>query len=302
MRRCAFLTLSDPGDFVIDDALAYGPMEALGWSVTAVPWRQPGAPWSSFDAVVIRSTWDYQRDPEHFLEVLGEVTGLGVPLFNPLGMVRWNLAKDYLHDLARWGVPIVPTLALTKLEAGALAGLFDDLASEEVVVKPVVGANAEGAFRLHRGSWRGQAGQVEACYAEKALLAQPFLRAVVEEGEYSLFYLDGDFSHGVLKTPAPGDFRAQEEHGATIRPIRASGALLAAGNDAVAALPEKPLYARVDLARSNEGDGFLLLELELIEPSLYLRMDPAAPMRFAQAFCRRMAGQSPNARGPAPES
>jgi glutathione synthase/RimK-type ligase-like ATP-grasp enzyme len=288
MKRCAFLTLADPSGFVIDDELAHAPFRSLGWHVTAVPWTQTRVPWSGFDAVLIRSTWDYHRDPERFLGVLEDIGRAGVPLFNSLALVRWNLSKTYLHDLSARGVPTVPTLSRPALGHRDVEALFDQL-GDELVLKPVVGANAEGAYRLRRDTWRAGAADVESYYARRALLAQPFARAVLDEGEHSLFYFDGSYSHGVLKTPAPGDFRVQEEHGARIRAVTPSAALLAAGDAVVATLPEVPLYARLDLVRSNSGDGFWIMELELVEPSMYLRMDPGAPRRFAEAFCRRVA-------------
>jgi hypothetical protein len=109
---------------------------------------------------------------------------------------------------------------------------------------------------------------------------------VVTEGEFSLFFFDGEFSHAILKTPAESEFRSQEERGATIRPVTPERQLLVRGQQALAALPDRPLYARVDLVRDGNND-FLIMELELIEPSMYLRTDAGAPARFARAIDRR---------------
>jgi hypothetical protein len=149
-----------------------------------------------------------------------------------------------------------------------------------------VGASAGGAFRLNARSATAPAA-VEAFYAERALMAQPFLSAIIAEGEFSIFYFNGQHSHTILKTPKPADFRVQEEHGGTIRAVQADRTLLAAGDTALRALGATPLYARADFVRSNDDDGFWLMELELIEPSLYLRTDPRAPGRFARAFHER---------------
>jgi glutathione synthase/RimK-type ligase-like ATP-grasp enzyme len=285
MRRCAFLTMDNLDGFVSDDALAYGPLRRLGWDVEAVPWRRPAVAWGAFDAVVIRSTWDYQHDPEAFLAVLEQVARSGTRLENPLGLVRWNMNKAYLGDLGRRGVPVVPTAwghDLGPVDEGAILGR---LGTDEVVLKPVVGASGEHTYRLARGS----AGWAEAAaaFARRAYLAQPFVRSVVEEGEYSLFYFAGALSHAVLKEPAAGDFRVQEEHGGVIRALAPSGGLAAAGARALAAVGQAPLYARVDLVRLG-GGGYALMELELIEPSLYLRMDAGAPERFARALARHL--------------
>ena len=287
MLRCAFLTLSDPGGYVIDDEHAYEPLRALGWSVEAVPWNRPGVAWEAYDLVVIRSTWDYHHDLEGFLAALAEIERRGVRLLNELPLVRWNLHKTYLRDLAARGVTTVPTVWRDRLGEGELGDLFDAVAGDEAVIKPVVGANAEGAYRLDRRAVRERADEMEAYYASRALQAQPFARAVLDEGEYSLFYFNGEHSHTILKTPKPGDFRVQEEHGATIRAAVADAGLRDAGGAALDALDEAPLYLRADFVRANDGRSYWLMELELVEPSLYLRMDPQAPGRFARALDAR---------------
>jgi glutathione synthase/RimK-type ligase-like ATP-grasp enzyme len=173
------------------------------------------------------------------------------------------------------------------LKPGELPGLLDELCAAEIVVKPVVGLNASGAFRIDRRAAREQAGAIEAYYEDRALMAQPFVHAVTTEGEFSLFYFNGELSHAILKTPKSGDFRVQEEHGGSIRRVQAENSLREAGGAVIGALGEAPLYARADFVRANDGDGFWLMELELIEPSLYLRMDDNAPIRFARALHER---------------
>jgi hypothetical protein len=116
---------------------------------------------------------------------------------------------------------------------------------------------------------------------------QPFERGIVEEGEFSMMYFNGVHSHSILKTPKAGDFRVQEEYGSAIRLLAPEPGLLAAGNAAIAAIGQRLLYARADLVRS--GDAFRVMELELVEPSLYLRVDPGSPDRFAAAIAALLA-------------
>ena len=125
------------------------------------------------------------------------------------------------------------------------------------------------------------------------MLAQPFLSAITTEGEFSLFYFNGELSHTILKTPKAADFRVQEEHGGVIRAVETDDALREAGDAALRAIGEKTLYARADFVRANDGSGYWLMELELIEPSLYLRMDKGAPERFARALHDRVSGARP---------
>ena len=293
MRGCAFLTLEDSTGYFIDDELAYPTLAALGWRVDAVPWRRPGVDWRTYDAVVIRSPWDYVTDPKAFLDVLNEIDRSGTPLFNGLDLVRWNIRKTYLRDLAERGVPVVPTIWRERLHPGELPDLVKEVGTAEVVVKPVISANARGTFRLDAQTARGRACEIEAYYADRALMAQPFLSAITTEGEFSLLYFNGKHSHTISKTPKSADFRVQEEHGGTIRAVETEEVLRAAGDAALRAIGEAPLYARADFVCANDGSGYWLMELELIEPSLYLRKDPGAPERFARALHDRMLSGPP---------
>ena len=287
MRRVAFLTLHDPTGFVIDDELAVLPLARRGIHVETIPWDRAGVDWRQFALVVIRSTWDYPRNAEAFLRVLETIEHHGVRLENGSDIVRWNMQKTYLRDLAAHGIEIVPTFWRECLAPGELVPLFEELRSDEGVIKPVMGANAQGAWRLDARSARQLAPEIEAYFASRPLMMQPFERGIVEEGEFSVIYLNGMHSHSILKVPKRNDFRVQEEHGSKIVSITPEPALLAAGEAAVAAVGQKLLYARADLVRS--GDGFRVMELELVEPSMYLRVDAGAADRFADAISTLLA-------------
>src|SRR5688500_11670179 len=251
MRTCAFLTTDDLSGFVTDDKLAEAPLVELGWAVEHVPWCQTGG-WERYEAVVIRSTWDYHKHPEEFLAVLEEIGRSGSLLANPVELVRWNARKTYLRDLEARGLPVVPTVWDRSL--------FGELDADEIVIKPVISASAFHTYRLRRdGRWSSE---MEAAFAGREVMAQPFLRSIVEEGEYSLFYFGGEPSHAVLKSPKEADFRVQEEHGGLIEPIKPPAFLAELGQRIVESLPIPPLYARVDLARLDSG-SYALMELEL---------------------------------------
>jgi glutathione synthase/RimK-type ligase-like ATP-grasp enzyme len=284
-RRCAFLTLQERGDFVIDDDHALEPLASLGWQTDVVSWRQTETPWSDYDVVIIRSTWDYWDDVEGFMQALQQIDSQ-TRLANPLGLVRWNLAKTYLRDLERQGVPIVPTLWHDHIDSQAIRNAFAVFNSAEIVVKPVVGANGVDAFRLHSGMAEEEFAKVAGRFPESArrgAMAQPFMPCIISEGEFSLFYFNGKYSHAILKVPQKGEFRSQEERGAEIRSVKPEPRLLARVEQAMATLKPPPLYARIDLVRDAESD-FRIMELELIEPSMYLRTEAGAPMRFAHAI------------------
>jgi len=284
MKRCAFLTLEERGDFVIDDEHAIEPLANLGWRVSTVSWRQSAELWGRFDAVIIRSTWDYWDDVPAFLDVLAEVNRQ-TRLANPLSLVHWNLAKTYLRDLEGKGVGIVPTLWLDALHPHSPVQCARHLETDQLVVKPVVGANGQDAFRFSRDEDPLRWSEISARFPGRACMVQPFMPNVLSEGEYSLFFFSGEFSHAILKVPAAGEFRSQEERGAEVLSVRPEDDLLQSARKALAALTQSPLYARIDMVR-NAANQFDVMELELIEPSLYLRTDAEAPGRFARAIDR----------------
>jgi len=296
---CAFLSTDDLDGFFTYDRLAVPCFEELGWAVEEVSWREEGrsaVDWSRFRVVVIRTPWDYQADPGAFMATLGRIDS-ATRLENSLALCRWNLEKTYLRDLAARGVAIVPTLwrgpdePLDATLLDQLDALDAPPAVGELVVKPVVSANADRTHRLGRGDLAAPGparAAAEADLAGRAVMIQPFLPAVVSEGEFSLFAFDGVLSHAVLKTPGAGDFRVQEEHGGRIRAVTPEPDLVAAGEAVLAALGalvESPLYARIDFVRHR--GRYLLMELELIEPSLYFPYDAGSPRRFAEATVRR---------------
>jgi len=284
MTRLCFLTLEDRADFVIDDELAIAELARRGIAVEEVPWRRAGDA-SGYDAVVIRTPWDYQRDLPAFLATLDAIAAAGVPLANDPTLVRWNADKRYLGELAARGVPIVPTTYGVGLTVDELRGMPGRLGVGECVVKPVVGANADDTYRVTAES---ASQEVVSRYVDRAWMAQPFVEAVVSEGEHSLFFFDGELSHAIVKIPRRGDFRVQEEHGGEILAEEATAELVAAATGVMAALGDPPLQARVDLVRLADG-SLALMELEAIEPSLYFRMHPRAPAHFADAIERWLA-------------
>ena len=285
--------------FVSDDELLLDPLARRGWEVEMVPWRRPGVEWSRFRAVLVRTTWDYPDDPEGFLGALESVDRSPALLLNPLELIRWNVEKTYLRDLEARGVPVVPTAWGRGLTREALARHRRELQAERMVVKPVVGANASRLHRLDPDEDEAEERAIRSL-GDRPYLAQPFVPGVVEEGEYSLFYFGGALSHAILKSPTESDFRVQEEHGGRIRAVGAGPDLLAAGERVMESVRPVPLYARVDVVPMADG-GYALMELELVEPALYFRMDSRAPDRFVKAFLAFVdEGKAPSRAGSRP--
>ncbi len=286
-RNCAFLTLEDRTGFYIYDHLLFKPLEKLGWAVEEIPWNRRNVEWKRFDAVVIRSTWDYQDAPEKFLLTLEAIESV-TKLYNPLDICRWNLNKRYLRDMQLRHVRIVPTHWLDRLNNPSIDAVFQTSGAKRLVAKPLVGANADDTFVLEvnePASWHNAIG----VFTEREVMVQPFIDSIQVEGEYSLFYFGGQYSHAIVKRPAEGDYRVQEEHGGIIRSINPTEDLLRAGSKAIEAIEKTLLYARVDLVRLESGEP-ALIELELIEPSLYFEQCPGSAEMFAAQFNRIVDG------------
>ncbi|MEL6198949.1 MAG: hypothetical protein AAFR09_01955 [Pseudomonadota bacterium] len=279
MARVVFLSQDSMDGYVCDDDVAVPACAELGIEIETLSWRAD-VDWSDYDAVIVRSTWDYQRHAEAFLDALARIEG-ATQLANARELMRWNLDKRYLAELQKRGVPIVPTEFGQGMTAEALDARLAATTSE-CVIKPAVSAGAERTYRVSPDAPAEHRARIVAGHAGSVWMWQPFLPQIVDPGEYSLFYFNGVFSHAIIKTPKPGDFRVQEEFGGDIRLIDAPEAMCAAADRVMASLETDTLYARVDLVDDGAG-GYWLIELELIEPSLYLRKDPGAPARFAQA-------------------
>jgi hypothetical protein len=281
--RLALLTLEERHAYVIDDALAMAELRRRGHVVEEVPWKREGG-WGAFDGVIIRTTWDYHRQVDAFLAALERIAA-AVPLANPVALVRWNARKTYLRELASRGVRTVPTVWGEGLDAAQVRALASALGVERCVLKPVVSANAEDTFRVDAALSADALERIAARYPGRGWMAQPYVGSIATEGEASLFYFSGQYSHAARKVPKVGDFRVQEEHGGDISGFEPSAAHFAAAETALASLAAPPLQARVDLVRLDDGT-LALMELELIEPSLYFRTHPDAPAHFADAVER----------------
>lgn len=272
--RLALLTCADLSGFVTDDSLLEDALRRANISYAWVPWAEP-TDWRKFSAALIRTTWDYTKHLPRFHSVLEKIVSAGVQLFNPLSLVKWNSDKSYLLELQSRGLATIPTRSLSEV--------LRDPTSDwgRVLIKPRVGANSDGITIGDLAELRARPPS-----RPESLLVQPFMPEIYK-GELSLHFFGGEFSHAIRKTPRAGDFRVQEEHGGLIESHRASTEEVAAAQIILRALPAEPLYARVDLLPSK--GGLLLMELELIEPSLYFRTDPASADRLVTKLRERLA-------------
>jgi glutathione synthase/RimK-type ligase-like ATP-grasp enzyme len=283
LATCAELPEGDP-----DDAALVAALGAEGFDVSWRVWDDPGVDWGAFDAVVVRSTWDYQERRDEFLGWASRVPSL----CNPAEIVGWNTDKRYLTELGSSGIPVVET---TFVDPGEEAPELPE--DGELVVKPSVSAGSRDTarFAVREPAERLAAlALLRSIHASgRAAMLQPYLPGVDAEGETALVYFDGAFSHSIRKGPllSPGadptaDLFAEE----TIEPRTPAEAELALGERVLAMLETRfgtPVYARADLAPANGGP--VVLEVELTEPSLFFRHADGAAGRFVAALSRRIS-------------
>jgi glutathione synthase/RimK-type ligase-like ATP-grasp enzyme len=259
-------------------------LRALGVDAAPAVWDAPEADWESFDGVILRSVWDYHLKAGAFRAWLARLEAAGVPLENPAAAVRANMTKTYLRALESSGIPVVPTAWIARGDARPLDAVLAERGWERAVVKPAVSASAYLTRRVARGEASSRAA-LEEVLAHSDAMVQPYLPEIESEGEWSFVFLGGAFSHAVLKTPARGDFRVQAEHGGATERREPPPELRARAEAAAAAGAKGLLYARVDGVR--RGRELLLVELELIEPCLYLDAAPGAAARLARAIAAK---------------
>jgi hypothetical protein len=242
----------------------YGEFERLrtdlarsGISARPLPlWDMPAK-----GAVILASlAWGYHLDPATWLAKLDLLERSGARVLNPVHALRWNTNKTYLAGLYAAGLPVIPSIALTTTSKQDLAAARRSFGADILIAKPQIGACANGTARLSPGDRALPVGPV---------ILQPYLPSIEVEGEISLIFLGGCFSHAVVKRPAPGDFRVQAEHGGSVFAVDPPLEALVAAHHILEAAPSGLVYARVDLVRDEAG-RYLLMELELIEPQLFL--------------------------------
>lgn len=250
-------------------------LTAAGLIVERRLWTDPGD-LSGYDLVLPLFAWGYQRDVAGWYALLDRLEAAGLPVVNPVPVLRWNSDKAYLAELGTKGVAVVPTVEVAALDDASLTEAMSELMTDEVVIKPAISGGADGTHRIAPGD------PIPADAQGQRRLVQPLMAGILTEGEYSLFFFAGKFSHAIVKRPAAGDFRVQEQFGGREMAWDASEAAQLLAAQALAAAPAPPVYARVDMVADAAG-ALHIMELELIEPSLFLHHAPDKGAAFGRA-------------------
>lgn len=255
-------------------------LRRAGIAVKARPWTDPGD-LSDFDLVMPLVAWGYHLDPPRWHALLGRLEHEGAKVLNPVPLLSWNSDKRYLAELGGKGIAVIPTRLVEALDEAALAEARAEY-GDDLVIKPPVSAAADGTHRLGLGD------PLPADAKFREMLVQPFLRSVAEEGEYSIMLFGGRFSHAVVKRPKAGDYRVQPHLGGTEQPCAPPAGAIELAQAALAAAPAEAAYARVDMVRDGTG-ALAIIELELIEPSLWLQHAPDGGASFAEIITAQFA-------------
>jgi len=269
-----------------EDKLLSSILKELEISHEIVAWSDPESDWCKFTTLLIKSTWDYFDFYPEFLNWIQKIKKLGIPVLNDLDTILWNSSKNYLLEIEEKGFPVIAGLILKKGEVIDAVQIRQKIKTDTWVVKPLVSGGAKNTLKIQSSDWENYADQVRDLVKEEDFLVQPFIQEVQSVGEYSLIFFNQKFSHAVLKTPAKADFRVQHYFGGTIQTIDPSTEMLKSCRDLVDEFASGSLYGRVDGVEI--GGVFHLMELELIEPYLFLGLADQAIPNYKEALSARL--------------
>ncbi len=292
----AFLAPAQPNAYVQnvlhEDDLLVEALAKLGYNATRVAWTHPHD-WRTFDAVVVRSTWDYSWQIEAFLACIAEISE-ATHLINAHPTLVWNLDKHYLADLARANIPVVPTHFVPCGAHETLASCMDRIGADHVVVKPAVSSGGRNTHAVTRAQVAAFEPRFAELLAARTMMVQPFQPAILTEGEVTLVAIAGAVTHAVRKVARPGEFRVQESYGGSVAQHTPSADERSLAERALQTIAARPLYGRVDIVRTLDGSP-AVMELELVEPELWLRFHPPAAILLAQAIAAEQSQTPPAA-------
>ena len=253
-----------------------------GLNIEKVIWNDPSINWEDYGLAILKSPWDYFDLIEDFYKWLNHLEDKKVSLLNPIDVVKWNANKLYLQEIEAAGLKITPSIFIHKQENVNLSQFFEKFKVDKLIVKPCVSGGAKNTFKVTTDNVVEVNQILNQLLQEEDFIIQPFLPEILENGEWSFIFLNGVYSHSLVKQAKPGDFRVQPAHGGSVHPQNPNAELIATAQQYVNQFAKKCLYARVDGTFVN-GD-FLLMELELIEPFLFLNTDPQNYERYYKAL------------------
>jgi glutathione synthase/RimK-type ligase-like ATP-grasp enzyme len=246
-------------------------LKEKGLIVEKLIWNDQHVNWENYSLAILKSPWDYFDLIEDFYKWLNHLEDKKVRLLNPIDVVRWNANKQYLEEIEAAGLKITPSFFIQNKESINLNQFFEEFNTSKLIVKPCVSGGAKNTFKVTIDNVDEVNQKLNQLIQEEDFIIQPFLPEILESGEWSFVFFNGIYSHSLIKQAKPGDFRVQPAHGGSVHPQKPNEDLIAMAQQYVTLFAKDCLYARVDGTFVN-GD-FLLMELELIEPFLFLNTD-----------------------------
>jgi len=287
MKKIALVTYQKLPNLTDDDRLLLNHFQRHDITPQAVIWDARDVVWERFDAVILRSCWDYHLRHEEFANWIDALEKIGAPLWNLPRVVKWNMDKAYLKTLSSQGIAIASSVWVEKGAPANLKKILEAQGWKKAVVKPTISATAYLTWTTTPENAESNQAKLNELLNRSGALIQKFVDEIQVEGEWSFIFFGGKYSHAVLKRPKNGDFRVQEEHGGFSEAKKPDQALIKQAQKILESVAEPLLYARVDAVEVN--GKLTLMELELIEPVLFLSHHPLAPQRFAEAIIESIA-------------
>jgi hypothetical protein len=286
--KIALATCAELPGWEVDDQPLIESLQSKGATVAFPIWNDAHVDWEQFDITVIRTTWDYHLKKNEFVAWCNSVPRL----FNNAAIVSWNTHKSYLRELSKKGVAIAPTVWIETGEKIDAARTMEQFKTDRGFIKPQVGACASDTLRFTIDNVKEAQAFLDS-QLHQDMMMQPYIASVETDGELSAIFIDGTLSHGVQKIPVAGDYRVQDDFGASDMPYTFTKSEVREMNKTLLAVPDNAslLYARFDYLRSDEGT-LLLNELELVEPSLFFRHSEESASLLADAIIKRYMMQS----------
>lgn len=267
---------------VDEDQSVLDELKKLGLNVHRTNWDNPDFDWSSTAHILFRTTWDYSERFEEFSKWLMDVSQK-TTLINPKELIFWNVDKHYLQELQNNGVRIPNTVFVETGDTRTLKEIANSTNWKEFILKPAVSAGSRHTYRFGPSDIEKHEGIFSELIANESMMLQEFQAQVVSKGEVAFMVFGGKFSHAVLKKAKPGDFRVQDDFGGSIHTYEATPEEIAFVEKAFNACDPTPIYARVDVIWNNENE-MVVIEIELVEPELWFRMNDKSAEKFASAI------------------
>ncbi|PRY13139.1 glutathione synthase/RimK-type ligase-like ATP-grasp enzyme [Pontibacter ummariensis] len=294
IQQIALVTYTDKGSYAgiseEENTKLFELLQEKGLPVSFQIWDDPAVDWSQFDLVLLKSPWDYFDKIDAFYAWLDKLEQLNVRVLNPVRTVRWNADKRYLLDLQTKGVKVVPTVWLEAGTSFNAVEVFTELKAEKIIIKPAVSGGAKNTFALSPSEAVVKEEKINRLLQQESFLAQPFVEEVSTKGEWSFLFFNGKYSHTVLKAAKPGDFRVQHFYGGTVHTPEPPAALLETAQHVIDTVAKYCLYARVDGV--EVAGELVLMELELIEPFLFLSTNEGAFERYYEALMAQIGAHA----------